>query len=92
MSHTNVMALTMCGFTLLVVYSDGLSNLLVQDTSTAKTLAFNKEVRTRCITLEGDDFNPGGTLTGKAHIWNVCSTVSLTSLISTWGNIKLAWI
>ena len=36
----------------------------LQDVGTAKTLAFNKDVRTRCITLEGDDFNPGGTLTG----------------------------
>ena len=37
----------------------------LQDASTAKALAFNKDVRTRCITLEGDDFNPGGTLTGQ---------------------------
>ena len=36
----------------------------LQDSSTAKALAFHKEVRTRCITLEGDDFNPGGLLTG----------------------------
>jgi len=36
----------------------------LQDASTAKALAFNKDVRTRCITLDGDDFNPGGTLTG----------------------------
>jgi chromosome segregation ATPase len=38
----------------------------LQDAGTAKTLAFHKDVRTRCITLEGDDFNPGGTLTGDA--------------------------
>ena len=36
-----------------------------QDSSNAKALAFNKDVRTRCITLEGDDFNPSGTLTGE---------------------------
>ena len=36
----------------------------LQDSATAKTLAFNKEVRTRCVTLEGDDFNPSGILTG----------------------------
>lgn len=35
-----------------------------QDAGTAKTLAFHKDVRTRCITLDGDDFNPAGTLTG----------------------------
>ena len=39
---------------------------LLQDSNTAKALAFNKDVRSRCVTLEGDDFNPSGTLTG-AH-------------------------
>ncbi|KAL0051178.1 hypothetical protein WJX82_003135 [Trebouxia sp. C0006] len=38
-----------------------------KDSSTAKALAFHKEVRTRCITLEGDDFNPGGLLTGGSR-------------------------
>jgi structural maintenance of chromosome 2 len=41
--------------------------LLLQDTGTAKKLAFAREVNTRCITLEGDDFNPSGLLTGAAH-------------------------
>ena len=40
---------------------------LLQDSSTAKSLAFSPEVNTRCITLEGDDFNPGGTLTGGSR-------------------------
>ena len=54
----------------------------LQDSSTAKALAFHKEVRTRCITLEGDDFNPGGLLTGMSaftvttllwhHFWVLC--------------------
>jgi hypothetical protein len=35
-----------------------------QDASTAKALAFAREVKTRCVTLDGDDFNPSGTLTG----------------------------
>ena len=39
--------------------------LRLQDAATAKSLAFNKDVRTRCVTLEGDDFNPSGTLTGE---------------------------
>lgn len=38
-----------------------------QDAGTAKKLAFAREVSTRCITLEGDDFNPGGTLTGGSR-------------------------
>ena len=37
----------------------------MQDSASAKKLAFHKDVHTRCITLEGDDFNPGGLLTGK---------------------------
>lgn len=41
--------------------------LLLQDAGTAKKLAFSREVNTRCITLEGDDFNPGGTLTGGSR-------------------------
>jgi chromosome segregation ATPase len=35
-----------------------------QDTGTAKKLAFSREVNARCVTLEGDDFNPSGLLTG----------------------------
>lgn len=52
----------------------------LQDSSTAKALAFHKDVRTRCITLEGDDFNPGGLLTG-ANL--TCSLPTLCCLCST---------
>lgn len=38
-----------------------------QDSGTAKKLAFAREVAQRCITLEGDDFNPGGLLTGGSR-------------------------
>ena len=38
-----------------------------QDSGTAKKLAFAREVSQRCITLEGDDFNPGGLLTGGSR-------------------------
>ena len=38
-----------------------------QDSSNAKALAFNKDVRTRCITLEGDDFNPSGHTDRRAY-------------------------
>ncbi len=37
-----------------------------QDQGTAKKLAFHKDVHARCVTLEGDDFNPSGLLTGAA--------------------------
>lgn len=42
-------------------------NFICKDSGTAKKLAFAKDVSTRCITLEGDDFNPGGTLTGGSR-------------------------
>ena len=48
---------------------------VVQSSEVAKSLAFHQEVRTRCITLQGDDFNPSGTLTGvllastSVHVW-----------------------
>lgn len=38
-----------------------------QDSGTAKKLAFSKEVSSRCVTLDGDDFNPGGLLTGGSR-------------------------
>lgn len=38
-----------------------------QDSATAKKLAFDKNVERRCVTLEGDDFNPKGLLTGGAR-------------------------
>ena len=41
-----------------------------QDTGSAKKLAFTKEVNTRCVTLDGDDFNPSGTLTGGSRSKN----------------------
>ncbi|PSC74142.1 structural maintenance of chromosomes 2-1-like [Micractinium conductrix] len=40
---------------------------ICKDSASAKKLAFAREVNTRCITLEGDDFNPGGTLTGGSR-------------------------
>ncbi|PRW61562.1 structural maintenance of chromosomes 2-1 isoform A [Chlorella sorokiniana] len=42
-------------------------SFICKDAGTAKKLAFAREVSTRCITLEGDDFNPGGTLTGGSR-------------------------
>ncbi len=38
-----------------------------QDSATAKRVAFDRGVQTRCVTLDGDDFNPGGTLTGGSR-------------------------
>jgi structural maintenance of chromosome 2 len=35
-----------------------------QDSATARRLAFDREVHCRCVTLEGDDFNPAGAAWG----------------------------
>ena len=34
------------------------------DMESARKVAFDKNVMTRTVTLDGDDFNPSGTLTG----------------------------
>lgn len=39
----------------------------LQDQATAQKLAFDRAVGWRCVTLDGDDFNPGGTLTGGSR-------------------------
>uniref|UniRef100_A0A383VT73 Structural maintenance of chromosomes protein n=1 Tax=Tetradesmus obliquus TaxID=3088 RepID=A0A383VT73_TETOB len=49
-----------------VKYAFG-TTFVCQDTGTAKKLAFAREVNSRCITLEGDDFNPSGLLTGGSR-------------------------
>lgn len=42
-------------------------SFVCNDAGTAKKLAFAADVKTRCVTLDGDDFNPGGTLTGGSR-------------------------
>jgi len=60
----------------LVGYDDELSAAMkyvfgscfvCQDTLSAKKLAFTREVGARCVTWDGDDFNPSGTLTGGSR-------------------------
>jgi len=43
------------------------SAFVCDDSGTAKKLAFHKDVASRCVTLDGDDFNPSGTLTGGSR-------------------------
>ncbi|CEF65312.1 Structural maintenance of chromosomes protein [Strongyloides ratti] len=38
--------------------------LVCSDADVAKRVCFNKEVNVRCVTLDGDDYNPSGILTG----------------------------
>ncbi|KAK9805921.1 hypothetical protein WJX73_005152 [Symbiochloris irregularis] len=41
--------------------------LVCKDISSAKALAFHREVSRRCVTLQGDDYDPSGTLTGGSR-------------------------
>jgi len=43
------------------------SVLICDDAATARALAFSPDVGVRCVTLEGDDFNPTGVLSGGAR-------------------------
>jgi structural maintenance of chromosome 2 len=43
------------------------TSFVCNDSATAKKLAFHKDVASRCVTLDGDDFNPSGTLTGGSR-------------------------
>ncbi len=51
------------------------SSLVCESLSVAKSVAFDKGVRTRTVTLEGDSFEPQGTLTGgsKSALGSVLS-------------------
>jgi structural maintenance of chromosome 2 len=40
------------------------STFVCSDADTAKQVTFNPAVRTRCVTLEGDVYDPSGTLSG----------------------------
>lgn len=59
----------------LVVYESNVSRamehvfgrtIICSNTNSGKTVAFDNGVRSRCVTLEGDVYNPAGTLTGGA--------------------------
>ncbi|GLI60880.1 hypothetical protein VaNZ11_003100 [Volvox africanus] len=52
------------------------------DGGTAKRLAFSREVNMRCVSLEGDDFNPAGTLTGGSRGNRACLLAKLRELQS----------
>lgn len=49
------------------------NTFVCKDSDSAKAVAFHKEVYTSCVTLDGDLFNPAGTLTGGSR--NATSSV-----------------
>ena len=47
--------------TMKYVFGDA---FICEDTETAKKVCFDPRVRMRCVTLDGDTYNPSGVLTG----------------------------
>lgn len=43
------------------------TSFVCKDMDVAKTVAFHKDVSRKCVTLDGDVFDPAGTLTGGAE-------------------------
>lgn len=54
--------------------------LVCRDDRTAKALAFSREVAVRCVTLQGDDFNPSGILSGGSRDQGPQLLATLTEL------------
>ena len=44
------------------------TTLICNSSEVAKKLAFHPEIRTKCVNLEGDVFDPSGSLTGGSNI------------------------
>lgn len=56
---------------------------VVQDGGTAKRLAFSREVNMRCVSLEGDDFNPAGEWRRYRHYSTAwCSIHTHTGIVA----------
>ncbi|CAH4036384.1 unnamed protein product [Pieris brassicae] len=54
--------------------------LVCADLETAKRVTFHPRVRTRCVTLDGDVFDPAGTLSGCARAKGGSVLVMLSEL------------
>lgn len=64
------------------------SSFVCKDTATAKQLAFHKDIASRCVTLDGDDFNPSGTLTGGSRNKSNCILSHLHALAQYETDLK----
>ncbi|KAI9355084.1 condensin subunit [Zopfochytrium polystomum] len=60
------------------------TNLICQDAETAKTVTFHNQVRLRSVTLDGDVYDPSGTLSGGSRP----STSSILLKIQQLRNLK----
>ncbi|CAG4984242.1 unnamed protein product [Colias eurytheme] len=56
------------------------NTLVCSDLDTAKRVTFDPRVRTRCVTLDGDVFDPSGTLSGGARAKGGSLLVQLAEL------------
>ena len=46
-------------------------SFICKDSDIAKKVTFDKNIRTRCVTLDGDVFEPSGTLTGMLFRFSI---------------------
>ncbi|KAF5843268.1 hypothetical protein DUNSADRAFT_70 [Dunaliella salina] len=66
------------------------TSLVCEDAATARRLAFSREVSTRCVTLDGDDFNPSGLLTGGSRPGGRCVLATLHDLAAAEARLDAA--
>lgn len=64
------------------------NTFICQDSSTAKQVTFHQNIRTRSVTLEGDLFDPAGTLTGGSRASTSSTLMQLQQLSDTTAELK----
>ncbi len=64
------------------------NTFICSDTAAAKKVTFHKEIKTRSVTLEGDLFDPAGTLTGGSRSSTTGTLALLASLSKLQGKQK----
>ncbi|TFK71416.1 condensin complex subunit SMC2 [Pluteus cervinus] len=69
------------------VFSD---TLICDDSATAKAVTFHPEVQTRSVTLDGDVYDPSGTLTGGAAPSSSGILVRVQELLEVEGKLQNA--
>ena len=59
-----------------------------KDSNTAQKVAFSDSVKTACVTMEGDLFNPAGTLTGGSRSVSVTILDKIRNLQSAESDLE----
>ena len=62
--------------------------LVCSDLDTANTVAFNPQIRSLCVTLEGDKVNPSGELSGGAPSKTGCMLTQIQAVIEASNSLE----